>query len=360
MILSIFLFALFVQLMYHVFLFSRLAFYRKATTSNNLTAKISVVVCCKNEIQTIPQLIEQLKLQQYPDYEIIIVDDCSDDGTFEYLNKLQQKNLFVYQVVKSIAGKKELLEFGIRNATSDWILVCDADCLPRSSNWIQSMTQAIQNEQTEIVLGYAPFTEEKAWVNLFSRYENFHTGITYLSMAIAKHAYMGVGRNMMFKKSLYNKYIEQVKSIPTLSGDDDLLINMSSNRENTTVCIDKDSFVYSATKNTFSAFLNQKKRHISTSYYYKKWDIFILSMYPISLFLLWLSYFIIVIYYPLILIGTSILLLGYLTTAMLVKTYCAEKLNFRSKIPVFILDILFLSYQILIHPLYLINKNKQW
>ena len=323
-------------------------------------AKISVVVCCKNEIQTIPKLIEQLSLQNYPEYEIIIVDDCSNDGTYEYLNKLKQQNLFIYQFVKSLAGKKELLEFGISKAKYDWIIVCDADCMLSSKNWIHSMISSIDNNETEIVLGYAPFIEETSWVNLLSRFENFNTGITYLSMAIAKHAYMGVGRNMLFKKSLYQKYIEQVKSIQTISGDDDLFINLASNRDNTCVCIEKDSFVYSNSKNSFTTFLKQKKRHISTSYYYKISDIFILSMYPISLLLLWMSYIILLIYYPLISLGTSILLLGYLTTAMLVKTYCAEKLNFRSKIPVFILDILFLCYQILIHPLYLINKNKQW
>jgi cellulose synthase/poly-beta-1,6-N-acetylglucosamine synthase-like glycosyltransferase len=298
--------------------------------------------------------------QTYSNYEVIIVDDASSDGSWEYLQTIQHPKLSVHRFQKKIAGKKEVLHFGIQQAAYDWILVCDADCRPASAQWIESMSCKLIDSATEIVLGVAPYIETASKINLWSRYENFMTAVFYLSMALSKHAYMGVGRNMLFKKELYLDVFEKIIAINTLSGDDDLFVNAASSRMNTRINIDKNSFVYSASKVSFQAFITQKTRHISTGYQYKIIDKIILAAYPISFLFLLITYIWILFFIPAVLISASILFLGYLTSSMLVKTYCAEKLHFRSKIPVFILDILYLCYQIMIHPLYLSNKNKSW
>lgn len=360
MIFSIFLVALFIQLLYPIFIFSRLAFYREEVNNHSIDAKISVVVCCKNEIRHLEALVTSLLQQNYKTYEIILVDDASTDGSWEYLQALKHPLIRVFSIQKNREGKKEVLQFGILQASYDWILVCDADCIPATNEWIHSMSSKIQDEHTEIVLGVAPYIVTTSYLNLLSRFENYMTAVFYLSMALSKHAYMGVGRNMLFKKDLYIQTFQKISAINTLSGDDDLFVNAASTRFNTRINIDKKSFVYSESKEPFQAFLAQKTRHISTGYYYRWLDKLVLAAYPISLLLLVLSYMYIILFIPHLFITTTILFLGYLTSSMLVKTYCAEKLHFRSKLPVFILDIVYLCYQIMIHPLYLTKKNKTW
>jgi|694.fasta_scaffold39851_5 biofilm PGA synthesis N-glycosyltransferase PgaC len=361
---GVFLASIFVQLMYHLFLFSRLAFYKKEEDSQNKyfekSIPVSIVVCCKNEIANINKLVSILIKQEYADFEIIFIDDFSTDGTYEALSDIKNEQIRLFQYKKKLEGKKELLQFGISQAKYDWILVCDADCIPSSSQWIKKMTSEIKNQEIEIVLGYAPFYDTNSFINAFSRYENFMTGIFYLSMALSKRAYMGVGRNMLFSKSLYLSVIEKVLNINTISGDDDLFINNASNRINTRICVETDSFVFSASKENIYDFIIQKKRHISTGYHYSIDEVIVLSAYPLSLILLCISLVCILFCFKTLILISCMLLFAYLTSSMLIKTYCAEKLNFKSKYPVLFLDILFLCYQILLHPLYLIKKNKQW
>jgi hypothetical protein len=163
------------------------------------------------------------------------------------------------------------LDAGVRAATHDIILVTDADCRPAGPFWVQAMINCFDNE-TDIVLGFSPYANQKGLLNKIIRFETLYTAFLYGGMALIGMPYMGVGRNMAYKKEEFfnvNGFIDHMK---IRSGDDDLFINQSAKGSNTTICCSPESFTYSKPKTTFKKWFLQKRRHISAASYYKSFD----------------------------------------------------------------------------------------
>jgi len=177
-----------------------------------------------------------------------------------------------------ISGKKYPLSIGIREAKHEIILLTDADCVPASEHWIEKMQNGY-DENIEIVLGYGAYHKRKGLLNKLIRFETFHTALQYLSYALAGIPYMGVGRNLSYKKSLFirNKGFSSINHIP--GGDDDLFINKTATKKNTAVVIDPDAITRSIPKTTWGGWLRQKSRHYSTAKFYKPKHKFLLGLY---------------------------------------------------------------------------------
>jgi hypothetical protein len=145
------------------------------------------------------------------------------------------------------------------------------------------------NDQKQIVIGYGPFTKSKGIINKIIRFDTAWIGVSYLSMALAKLPYMGVGRNIAYTKSVFNSVngFKSHYSIP--SGDDDLFIQEAAKKNNYTIQIDADSHCYSPAAPSWSRWVYQKSRHYSTSSRYKKFKKFLLGIYPLTLILMWTS-----------------------------------------------------------------------
>jgi hypothetical protein len=166
---------------------------------------------------------------------------------------------------------------GIKAAAHEWLVFTDADCCPASSKWLQGMQQPT-NPDTAIVLGYSPYLKKKSLLNCLIRFETFFTAVNYLSFALKGMPYMGVGRNLAYRKSLFFKHKGFAAHMHVLSGDDDLFVNANANRHNTEICIHKDAQVWSEPKTTFISYLRQKKRHQSAGRLYKAKHRFILTV----------------------------------------------------------------------------------
>ena len=162
-----------------------------------------------------------------------------------------------------IPGKKFPLSIGIKSSKHEILLLTDADCIPASENWIQKM-QAGFSEGIEIVLGYGGYKKRKGLLNFLVRYEAFHTALQYLSMALGGLPYMGVGRNLAYKKSLFYQQKGFAAHHHLPGGDDDLFINSCASKRNTAVCIDQEAFTYSTPPATWKSWYLQKRRHNST------------------------------------------------------------------------------------------------
>ncbi len=245
---------------------------------------VSVLICARNEAENLRRHLPAVLAQQYEGpWELIVVDDASEDETPVVLQFFQEKypdQLRILQLVeKRSPGKKHALSKGIAAAKYDLLLLTDADCEPASPSWLSLMAAALAaGSETEIVLGYGPtrgnlnnemnLTTFKKLSNFFtiinwSRYETAFVAAQYFSFALAGMPYMGVGRNLAFKRTIYDRVGGFSTHEHIASGDDDLLVNAAANAKNTVVCLEPESFVYSNASRNWSAWFRQKRRHLA-------------------------------------------------------------------------------------------------
>ena len=271
-ILIIFVLAWIIQMAYHWILFRRLAFYKKQDKICSYEP-VSVIVCARDAYEYLLDIIPVLLKQDYPEYEIVLVNDCSQDQTEEYLKDLARNNpkinlVNLTQNLNFFQGKKFPLSMGIKSAKYDLLLLTDADCVPSTDQWIKEMVKTY-DKNTEIVVAYGPYFKRKGLLNKLIRFDTLYIAMQYLSLALAKKPYMGVGRNLSYRKSTFmkNKGFTSHYNIP--SGDDDLFISQVANKTNTNVYIDSVNRVESEPKRSWATWIRQKKRHYSTGLKYK-------------------------------------------------------------------------------------------
>ncbi|MFL5787415.1 MAG: glycosyltransferase [Flavisolibacter sp.] len=295
-IFSLFIIFTLIQIFYYLYFFRPVGNYTTPSKGHSQQHPVSIIICARDEDENIARNLPGILVQDYPTtHEIIVVNDNSVDDTKYILAELQKtfKKLQIVELTqeaKMIAGKKFPLSIGIKEAKHEIVLLTDADCVPASEKWLFKMQNAFNNG-IEIVLGYGAYTKSPGFLNKAIRFETFHTALQYLGYAMAGKPYMGVGRNLAYKKDVFfrNKGFSSINHIP--SGDDDLFINRVATRNNTTVVIDPDAFTLSKPKPTWKEWMRQKKRHYTTGKFYKPTHKFLLGLYTFS-FILFYALFI--------------------------------------------------------------------
>lgn len=265
-----------IQFFYYLIVFGKFA-YAKPQKSTPKKIPVSVIVCAKNEAENITKFIPLLAEQDYPDYEIVLIDDASSDETLEIFEAFEKQypNIRLVKVKNNEAfwgNKKFALTLGIKAAKKEYLLFTDADCYPTSKDWIKEMSSHFTLHKT-IVLGYCAYEKiAGSFLNKIIRFETMLTAVQYFSWAKMGLPYMGVGRNLAYKKEEFfnvNGFIDHMK---IRSGDDDLFINQAAKSTNTTICFSPESFTYSKPKTAFKEWFDQKRRHVSTATFYKSFD----------------------------------------------------------------------------------------
>jgi glycosyltransferase involved in cell wall biosynthesis len=265
-----------IQLFYYLFVFAKFSF-AKAQEINAKHIPISVIVCAKNEEENVIKYIPLLAEQNYPDFEIVLIDDASSDSTLDIFEEFEKTypNIRLVKVKNNEAfwgNKKYALTLGIKAAKKEYLLFTDADCYPTSKEWITAMSSQFSRKKT-IVLGYSGYEKiERSFLNKLIRFETLLTAIQYLSWAKTGSPYMGVGRNLAYKKEEFFNVNGFIDHIQIRSGDDDLFINQAADSDNTTISYNPESFTYSAPKTTFKDWFIQKRRHVATAKHYKTFD----------------------------------------------------------------------------------------
>lgn len=273
-----------IQVFYYLRFFRLIAFYKQKRKERSQHHPVSVIVCARDEDENLARNLPGVLVQNYPSsFEVIAVNDNSVDDSKYILQELKKtfKSLNVVELTqeaKLISGKKYPLSIGIREAKYEVLLLTDADCVPASEHWIEKMQDAY-DDNTEIVLGYGAYHKTSGMLNKLIRFETFHTALQYLSYALAGIPYMGVGRNLSYKKDIFlrNKGFSSINHIP--SGDDDLFVNKVATKQNTAIIIDPEAITRSIPKTTWSSWLKQKSRHYTTARFYKPIHKFLLGMY---------------------------------------------------------------------------------
>ena len=280
----------FVQVLYHWFLFRQVSFFKQKSKEKSQQHPVSVIVCARDEAANLAKNLPGVLVQQYSSTrEVIVVNHNSQDETKYLLEEFKKtfKDLHIVNLTQEaigIPGKKYPLSIGIKESKHEIVLLTDADCVPSSEFWLTKM-QAGYDEGTEVVLGYGGYFKKPGILNKLIRFETFHSALQYFSFAISGMPYMGAGRNLSYKKTLFfqNKGFSSINHVA--GGDDDLFINKVANGGNTRVVLDKEAFTLSEPKKTFPDWFNQKMRHYSTSKFYKPVHKFFLGVYSLTHFL---------------------------------------------------------------------------
>ncbi|MDF1571014.1 MAG: glycosyltransferase [Bacteroidales bacterium] len=265
--------ALLVQLCYYLFIFRRTVTLKTREENEPSTVPVSVVICARNEAENLEKHLPAFLKQDHPDFEVVVVNDCSTDHTDEVLMnmKMEHPNLRYTSIQpdrKFTHGKKLAVTVGIKAAKNEHLLFSDADCHPASERWISRMS-AHFTDGTELVLGIGKYARRRGILNLLVRYETLFTALQYTSFAIKGKPFMGVGRNMGYVKKLFYRHKGFASHLKVLSGDDDLFVNEAATPTNTAVEIHPDGMTISIPPRKLNGWFKQKKRHLSTGKYYK-------------------------------------------------------------------------------------------
>lgn len=287
---------LFIQLIFGILLTNGVFKSRKVPKDGIVPPGVSVIVAAHDEIHNLRELVPLLINQEYPEYEVIIINDRSNDETYDYLLEASAqiprlKMVHVAATPDHINAKKFALTLGIKAASYPWVLLTDADCRPVSSRWIQA-TMAQLTAQSKFVLGVSPYLKKKGFLNAFIRYEALVTAIQYIGFAANGMPYMGVGRNLAYPKAFFLETKGFNSHLRVMGGDDDLWVNENATSSTTALCVHPDARMVSIPKTTFRDYYFQKVRHLSVGKRYKFKHKIVLGLYQLTWIGFWATIFV--------------------------------------------------------------------
>ena len=248
------------------------SFKTNSLEATRSTEPVSIIICARNEDDNLTEFLPKVLVQDYPEFEVVVVNDCSIDSTENVIDEFAK----IFPNLKKVTikeddyykhGKKFAVMVGIKGAKYENLLFTDADCFPAGDQWLKEMASGFANKR-EIVLGYGAYKKGEGFLNKLIRFDTYLIALNYLSAAIKGNAYMGVGRNLAYKKDLFYKQKGFSKHYHITSGDDDLFINQACTKENTNVIVSHEAITYSLAKTNFSDWKRQKQRHLTTAPHY--------------------------------------------------------------------------------------------
>jgi glycosyltransferase involved in cell wall biosynthesis len=264
------LFAFIAQLYYYMGVFGRVAFFRRRALAPHggenedeaHTPPVSVIICARNEEVALGQNLHRVLEQDYPEFEVIVVNDCSEDDSEILLASMQEKypNLVFRTIVKDEVfkhNKKMALGVGIKAARHDLLLFLDADCYPPGPCWLRRMASRF-SEKTDVVLGYTRLTNNRRWV----RADRLMRALHYLGKALKHKPYMGVGSNLAYRKQLFFDHKGFDIRITGNLREDCVFINKVATRDNTAVAVSPEAVNVSALRITGERWRRERREEI--------------------------------------------------------------------------------------------------
>lgn len=252
--------------------------------------KVSIVLTVHNEAAYLKESLPYLLEQDYPDYEVVVVNYLSKDDTPFVLkvcaeNYSSLKPLQFTEDVNMFQGKKYPLSIGIRSASGEVIVLTEADCIPKSFTWLRGLVAGYQAAGVQMVLGYAGVRQEKGLLNLFQQYDNLTESASWMGFAMAGMPYSGTGRNLSFRRQFFFDQGSFIRHYSEPEGADDMFVNQNASGDNTTLCLEADSFVTADAKQDRRLWHRQRVQRWATKRYYSASQKFLLGLYPSSVLL---------------------------------------------------------------------------
>lgn len=324
---------------------------------------LSVIIAARNEAVNLARHLPEILSQEYPDFEVLVVLDRCSDLSLQLIRTLQKEytNLAFVEITRlpeGWSGKKWAIQQGINTSKNEHLAFIDADCSP-AEDWLISIGRHF-GEKQELILGIGHYYREKSLLNAFIQFETIYTCFQYIGFAKLGQPYMGVGRNLAYKKSFFtdNGGFNGIES--RLSGDDDLIVNKYAKADRTVCMLDPQSKTLSYPKSDFSSWIRQKLRHLGASPEYSVASKILLGIFHGSHFLFYTG-----IIFFLLLNQTFCLFwasyIGRIMISWLIFLGLRKKLQFESWLYLFpVLDLLYFIYNLSLVPIGYIQKRMAW
>jgi glycosyltransferase involved in cell wall biosynthesis len=230
---------------------------------------VSVVLTAHNDVTWLKENLVYLLEQDYPDFEVVVVDYLSQDDTPFVLKLLKDyyphlKIVPFKEDVNLFQGKKYPLSIGIKSAKNDILLLADPDCTPKNMQWLRGMVKGYMKKDTQIVLGYCGLGKTKTLLGAFQQYDNLAYSSHYLGCALLGHPYTGSGRNLSYRRSFFFKRGAFISHYNVAGGSDDLFVYQNATRTNTAISISDDALLSTEPKKTFGEWHKTRLARVST------------------------------------------------------------------------------------------------
>jgi glycosyltransferase involved in cell wall biosynthesis len=265
-----------IQLLFYLVVYMR-PYRRKPADPSDLShaelPPVSVIVYAKNESANLANHLPILLRQQYPKYEVIVINDGSTDESDDVLAILEKEHpnlyhTFIPEESKYLSRRKLSLTLGIKAAKNDILFFIEANCRPMSPHWLDSMTRNY-TDNLAILLGYCAYPAGKGFLHKLIGYDNLVAGTQYISSALAGHPFSGSGRNLSYRKSYFFESKGFIPSLNLHAGDDDLFVNRAATRANTRVEYSPDSITEMAPVEYFGIWKEMKVSRAATRHHYR-------------------------------------------------------------------------------------------
>jgi Glycosyltransferases, probably involved in cell wall biogenesis len=325
---------------------------------------VSIIICAKNEAKNLDKYLPRILEQNYTDYEVVVVNDCSVDETEDVLKRYslmypRLRSTFIKEDEKFTHGKKLALTVGIKSAKNEWLLLTDADCYPENNHWLATMAKHFV-ENKSIVLGYGGYRKKKGLLNMLIRFDTAIIALNYFSMALIGKPYMGVGRNMAYRKSLFFANKGFASHFKLNSGDDDLFINEVANKNNVIIEPYFEAHTRSEPEHSFDHWIEQKKRHFGTFVLYKKIHKFLLGTEIFSRFIFYIFFIWALILQDYWIVAVSVFFVRFISQLVVFK-YTFSRLHERNLFlisPIF--DMILPIFNVEIYLSNIFSSKRQW
>lgn len=275
-IIGVYLLFFVIQMLYYLLIFRKP--YKYATLNKESRDKknndklelpgISIIITAKNEDENLEKNLPYILNQDYPNFQVVVVNNGSTDETETVLNALSQNHTNLYHTYiptesEVINHKKLALTLGIKAAKHDILLFTEPDTKPLSKKWVYEYAKEFMKGK-KVVLGFCQLELKEHYSKKLIHFDNLFFGIKYLGMALSNKPYLGMERNMAYKKELFfqNKGFSSILNIEY--GEDNLFINKVATKKNTSVVLSPDSMVVSNVIDRISTWRNIKAKYLIT------------------------------------------------------------------------------------------------
>jgi len=290
-----------IQIIYYL-TFSTLLYPKKKKRQSIDKVPVSVVIFAKNCAPELKKNLPFILAQEYPKFEVVLINYASTDNTLEVLEDFKSKNnhIKILDVENNEAfwgNKKYALTLGIKAAKYEHLLFTSITSEPHSEFWISEMSKQFTKQKT-IILGYSKYKKARSLGNLFVRFENLLAAIQCFSLVKSLSPYMAFDDNFAYTKDSFFKVKGFINHIKLKYGENDLFLKDAATKKNTSYTISKNSFVEKEPPTSFIKWFHllQNKSVLKKQYKFKHQ--FLISFFTISKLLFYVLGTFLFFFYP--------------------------------------------------------------